>query len=143
MSKYYTHGSIENISYDFSKNRIKLHIKPLCEFEVVVDKKRYLVFVNDPERDYFGFLVSTKEGFTVGGSVNNMEDNTRLSGQINGQINGQISTNGNDIQGGNDSIFLTSILPYWLNNKTKLKFTVSEDTEDKTKLSITSIEPIE
>ncbi|HHV37822.1 MAG TPA: hypothetical protein GXX77_08350 [Candidatus Cloacimonetes bacterium] len=108
MPKYYTHGSIENVSYDFINNRIKFYIKPLSEFEVVVDKKKYLVFVNDPERDYFGFLVNRKKGFTV-----------------------------------SDNIFLVSVVPYWINNKIKLKFTVSEDTEDETKLRIISIEPIE
>ncbi|HHY20961.1 MAG TPA: hypothetical protein GX525_03570 [Bacilli bacterium] len=40
------------------------------------------------------------------------------------------------------NLYLASILPFWMNKKTKLKITVSQDSQYTSKLTITSIEPI-
>lgn len=148
MPKYYTHGSIENVSYDFVNCCIKLHIKPLSEFEVVVDKKKYLVFVDNSKNNPSSFLVSIKEGFVISKTRNDVESCANQLGEVNGRFNGAVKGHFEGhvkVEAGylhnNFIANFASILPYWLSNKTKLKFIV-KSKNDKQTAEIIKIEPI-
>lgn len=126
---YYTHGSIENVS--IHENVYTLHIKPINEFEAVIKTTKYLVFVKDLDDGLLCYLENKNNKEPASFLINRNEGlpffNTIKSDTIE------------------DKLLLDTMIPYWMTNKTKLKFTgtIFKKSDGKTELKIISIEPIE